>query len=306
MINFDDYTNENIMEHNSKWPYIPDHPCRILIIGGSGSRKTNALLNLINNQPDIDKIYLSAKDPYEKKYKYLINKRGKVGLNHFNDPNVYKNIEDYSPIKKRKILIVFDDMIADMINTNKLNPIVAELFIRVRKLNISIVFITQSYFKVPKDVRLNSTHFFIMKIPNKRELQQIALNHSSDIDFKDFMNIYKKCTTEPYSFLVNDTTLPSDDPLRFRKNLLGQYIIKIMTIEDQIKDEKLQYDINREAAKISALSSGKIDKYEYLTGEEILPSNQQQIIQQAKFVYSPLGKALEKQIKTIEDQGKNK
>ena len=79
-----------------------------------------------------------------------------------------------------------------------------------------------------------------------------------------------------------------------------------MTLEDQIKDEKLQYDINREAAKISALSSGKIDKYEYLTGEEILPSNQQRIIQQAKFAYSPLGKALEKQIKTIEDQGKNK
>ena len=143
-----------------------------------------------------------------------------------------------------------------------------------------------------------------MKIPNKRELQQIALNHSSDIDFKDFMQIYKKCTTEPYSFLVNDTTLPSDDPLRFRKNLLGQYIIKIMTIEDQIKDEKLQYDINGEAAKTSALSSGKIDKYEYLTGEEILPSNQQQIIQQAKFVNSRLRKALEKQIKTIEDQGK--
>ena len=132
-----------------------------------------------------------------------------------------KTIEDYNPIKKRKILIVFDDMIADMINNNKLNPIVTELFIRGRKLNISIVFITQSYFKVPKDVRLNSTHFFIMKIPNKRELQQIALNHSSDIDFKDFMQIYKKCTTEPYSFLVNDITLPSDDPLRFRKNLLG-------------------------------------------------------------------------------------
>ena len=180
-------------------------------------------MNLINNQPDIDKIYL-FKDPYEKKYQYLINKREKVGLNHFNDPkafmeysndmqDVYKNIEDYNPIKKRKILIVFDDMIADMINNNKLNP--------GRKLNISIVFIMQSYFKIPKDVRLNSTHFFIMKIPNKRELQQIALNHSSDIDFKDFMQIYKKCTTEPYSFLVNDTTLPSDDLLRFRKNLLG-------------------------------------------------------------------------------------
>ena len=97
-----------------------------------------------------------------------------------------------------------------MINNNKLNPIVAELFIRDRKLNISIVFIMQSYFKVPKDIRLNSTHFFIMKIPNKRELQQIALNHSSDIDFKDFMKIYKKNTKESFSFLVNDTTLSSD------------------------------------------------------------------------------------------------
>ena len=99
-------------------------------------------------------------------------------------------------------MIVFDDMIADMINNEKLNPIVTELFIRGRKLNIYIFFITQSYFKVPKDVRLNSTHFFIMKILNKRELQQIALNHSSDIDFKDFMKIYKECTKEPYSFLV--------------------------------------------------------------------------------------------------------
>ena len=134
--------------------------------------------------------------------------------------DVYKNIEDYNQGKKRKVLIIFDDMIADMINNNKLDSIVTELFIRGRKLNISIVFITQSYFKVPKDVRLRSTHFFIMKIPNKRELQQIALNHSSDIDFKDFMKIYKKYTKEPYSFLVNDTTLPSNDPLRFRKNLL--------------------------------------------------------------------------------------
>ena len=232
MINFDEYTNENIIEHNLKWPYIPDHPYRILIIGGSGSGKTNALLNLINNQPDIDKTYLYAKDPYEKKYQYLINKRQKVGLDNFNEPkafmeysndmkDVYKNIEDYNPIKKRKVLIVFDDMIADMINNNKLNPIVTELFIRGRKVHISIVFITLSYIKVPKHVRLNSTHFFIMKIPNKRELQRIALNHSSDIDVKDFMEIYKKCTTEPYSFLVNDTTLLSDDPLRFRKNLLG-------------------------------------------------------------------------------------
>ena len=203
MINFDDYTNENIIEHNPEWPYIPEHPYRILIIGSSGSGKTNALLNLINNQADIDKIYLYAKDPYEKKNQYLINKREEVGLDHFSDPktfieysndmrDVYKNIEDYNLGRERKILIVFDDMIADMINNKKLNPIVTELFIRDRKLNISIVFITQSYFKVPKDVRLNSTHFFIMKILNKRELQQIALNHSSDIDFKDFMKIYKE------------------------------------------------------------------------------------------------------------------
>ena len=135
--------------------------------------------------------------------------------------DVYKNTEDYNLGRERKILIVFDDMIADMINNKKLNPIVTELYIRGRKLNISIVFITQSYFKVPKDVRLNSTHFFIMKILNKRELQQIALNHSSDIDFKDFMKIYKECTKEPYSFLVNDTTLQSDNPLRFRYNFFG-------------------------------------------------------------------------------------
>ena len=131
------------------------------------------------------------------------------------------NIRKIFVIRKRKILIVFDDMIVDMINNKRLNPVVTELFIRGRKCNISIVFITQSYFKVPKDVRLNSTNFFIMKIPNKRELQQMASNHLSDIDFKDFMKIYKKCTREPYSFLVNDITLPSDHPLRFRKNLLG-------------------------------------------------------------------------------------
>ena len=120
-------------------------------------------------------------------------------------------------------MTVFDDMIADMINNKKLNAIVPELFIRGRKLNISLVFITQSYFKIPKDVRLNTSHFFIAKIPNKRELQQIAINHSSDINTKDFANIYRKCTAEPYSFLVNDTTLPSNNPLRFRKNLFNIY-----------------------------------------------------------------------------------
>ena len=118
MINFDNYTNENKTEHNPNWPYVPDHPYRIVIVGGSGSGKTNALLNLINNQLDIDKIYLYAKDPYEAKYQYLINKPEKVGLDHFKDSkafiessndmqDVYKIIEDYNPEKKRKILIVF-------------------------------------------------------------------------------------------------------------------------------------------------------------------------------------------------------
>ena len=118
-------------------------------------------------------------------------------------------------------MIVFDDMIADIIHNKKLNSIVTEFFIRGTKLNISLGFINQLYFKVPKGVRLNTTHFFISKISNKRELQQIALNHSSDIDFKDFIKIYKKCTDKPYSFLVNDTTLASDNPLRFRKNLIN-------------------------------------------------------------------------------------
>ena len=108
----------------------------------------------------------------------------------------YKDIEEYNLGKKHKILIDFDDMIAEMVNNKKLNPVVTELFIRGRKLNISIVFNTQSYFKVPKEIRLNTTHFFILKVPNKRELQQIAINHSSDIHFKDFLKIYKKYTAE--------------------------------------------------------------------------------------------------------------
>ena len=218
MINFDEYINENKKEH------------RILIIGGSGTGKTNALLNLINNQQDIDKIYLYAKDPYEDKYQYVINKRESVGLKHFNDPkafieysndmhSVYKNIDNCNLNKENMILIVFDDMIADIINNKKLNSIATELFMRCQKLNIALVFISQSYFKVPKDVRNNSTHFFIMKIPKKRELMQITINHSSDINTKDFIDIYIKCTDKPYSFLVIDTTLPANNSLRFRKNL---------------------------------------------------------------------------------------
>ena len=131
------------------------------------------ILNVIENEPDIDEIYLYAKDPYEAKYQFLINKREGVSINHFED---------------------------HMIENKKLNSIVTELFIRGRKLNISLVFITQSYFKVQKDVRLNTTRFFITKILIKRELQQIAINHSSDISTEEFVNICRKCTAEPYSF----------------------------------------------------------------------------------------------------------
>ena len=118
MINFDNYVNENKTKHNKNWPYIPDHPYRILIIGGSGSEKTNLLLNLIENQPDIDKKYLYAKDPYESKYKYLINNGEGVCINHLKDPkafieysndmnNVYKNTDNYNPDKENKILMGF-------------------------------------------------------------------------------------------------------------------------------------------------------------------------------------------------------
>ena len=114
-------------------------------------------------------------------------------------------------------------MIAGMIHNKKLNSIVNELFIRGKKLNISLAFIIQSYFKVPKDVKLNTSYFLISKIPDRRELQQIAISHSSDISTKDFENIYRKCTAESYSFFVNDTTLASDNPLRFRKNIFNIY-----------------------------------------------------------------------------------
>ena len=234
MFNLDAITNENNKDHDKKWPYIPDHTYRILIIGGSGTGKTNALLYLIQQQDNgnlIDKVYLYAKDLDEPKYQFLIKKREDVGIKYINDSNafteysntmddVYNNIDNYNPNRKRKILIVFDDMIADITTNGKFQAIIKELFIRCRKLNISLVFITQSYFSVPKDVRLNSTHYLIMKIYNKRELQQIAINYSADMDYKVFLKIYRNCTKELYSFSTIDTTLPADNHLRFRKNLL--------------------------------------------------------------------------------------
>ena len=159
MINFDVYFNENKTEQNKNWSYNPDSP----YINNRRFRiwKKNVLLNFIENQPDIDKIYLYAKDPYEANYQYLIDKREGVCINHFNDPkafiehsndicDVYKNIDEYNIDKECKILIVFDYMIADMINNKKLNSTVIELFIRGRKLNIFLFFITQSILRFQK------------------------------------------------------------------------------------------------------------------------------------------------------------
>ena len=173
-----------------------------------------------------------VKNPYEGKFQYFIGIREKVGLKRFNDLktfieysndmcDVYKNIDECKIDKERKILIFFDDMIAYIIKNQKLNSIVTELFIRSRKINIHLVFITQSYFKVPKYFRLNTSHFFIAKIANKRKVREIAINYSWDISTKYFQNIYRKSTAEPYLLFVNNTTLPSDNSLRFRKNLFN-------------------------------------------------------------------------------------
>ena len=175
-----------------------------------------------------------AKNVSEHKYQFLIKKREDVGIKYCNDPNafiecsnrmddVYQNINDYNPSRKRKILILFDDMIADIMSNKKFQAIIKELFIRCRKVNISLVFITQSYFSVPKDVRLNLTHYLIMKINNRKELQNIAINICADIDYNDFVRIYRECTRKPNSFLTIDRTLPASDPLRFRENLLSCY-----------------------------------------------------------------------------------
>ena len=207
MFNLDTITNKNNENDDKNWPY------RMLIIGPSGLGKTNALLNLIqkqNNNNPIDKIYLYAKDLSEPKYQLLIEKCENAGIKNYNDPTAFiLNIQTlwimFATIlmittqKERKILIVSDDMIADIMTNRKFQATSKELFIRCRKLNVSLILITQSYFKTPKDARLNSTRYLIMKIHNRKELQNIAIDHSADIDYKNFLKIYGNCTTEPYS-----------------------------------------------------------------------------------------------------------
>ena len=171
MINLDNIVNDNNKKHNEKWSYIPDHPYRILIIGGSGSGKTNTLLNLINEQRDIDKIYLYAKDLRESKFEHLVKNRENAAIKHFNDAKVfidcsntmngvYENIDLYNPNRQIKVLIVVDDMIADIMTNKKFQSIIKELFIRCRKINISLVFITQSYLSVPKRRKIKFNALF--------------------------------------------------------------------------------------------------------------------------------------------------
>ena len=220
MFNLDDITTKN---DNKDWPY------RKLIIGPSGSEKTNYLLNSIQEGNNIiDKIYLYGKDLEEPKYQLLIKKREQAGIKNLKDPttfieysntmdDIYDNMEDYNKKRKKKVLIVFDDMISHVMSNKKAQQVLRELFISCRKLNISLCFLTQSYFSVPNNVRLNCTHDVIFKRNNNRELQNIAITHSVDIDYKDFVKIYRNCTKEPYTFLTIDTTQPVDK--RFKKNL---------------------------------------------------------------------------------------
>ena len=196
MLNLDNIVSnkKKISSEEDGWPF------RMLIIGPLGSGKTNTLLHLIDKFHAVDKIYLYTKDTDEEKYQYLINKREQAGIKNLNDPHtlieyssdmddVLEDINNYNKKRDKKVSIIFDNMIADIMRSEKFKVIVKELFIRCRKLNISIVFITQSCFRTPKDARLNSTHYILMKIGNKQELKSIAEENSGHLDFKDFKNI---------------------------------------------------------------------------------------------------------------------
>ena len=168
---------------------------------------------------------------------------------------------------------------------------------------------SQSYFQVPKTISLITTHYFIIKMPNKRELHQIALNHSSNVEFKDIINPYKDYTKESFSRLGNDLTLPSDNPYRFIKNLLKKTVSKkIKTISNKIEEIKCQYQtLDRQTAKILALSSRTVGKYEFSIGKDVLP--EKGLLKKAatikRFEYSPLGSELEKKLVLQKNSIKN-
>ena len=177
----------------------------------------------------MNKIYLHAKDLEEPKYKLLIDRREKAGINFNNDTtafieysnsmdDIFLQIEDYNKKRERKILIISDDMISHVMSDKKAQQILKDLFIRCRKLNISLCFLTQSYFSVPKDVRLYCTHYILFKLYNKRDLQNIAINHFADIDYKDFIKIYRDCTKELFNFFTIDMTKDKKFIKNFDKN----------------------------------------------------------------------------------------
>ena len=225
MLNLDNIVSNKKEHKDNNWPF------KMLIIGPSGSGKTNTLLHLINNLHPIDKMYLYAKDIHEPKYEYLINKRDQAGIKNLNDPkafteysddmdDVLDDINNYNKNRDKKVLIAFDDMIADIEYNKNFKRIIKELY-RERKVNVSIVFIMQSYFRALKDARLNSTQYILMKIGNKKELKRIAEEKPGHLDYQDFLKIYNYCTKEPYSFMTIDarttTTIPFnknfDEPL---------------------------------------------------------------------------------------------
>ena len=223
MLNLDNIvSNKNTSSsEDNNWPF------RMLIVGPSGSGKTNTLVHLINDLHPIDKIYLSAKDLHEPKYEYLINKREQAGIKNLNDPHpfiqysddmnhVLDDINNYNKNRDKKVLIVFDDMITNIEYNKNFKQIIKELFYTARKINVSIVFITQSYFRALKDTRLNSLHYIIMKINNKKELKRIAEEKSGHLDYKDFLKMYNYCTEEPYSFMTIDARPTATIP--FKKN----------------------------------------------------------------------------------------
>ena len=221
MLNLDNIVSNKNENKDNNWPF------RMLIIVPSGSGNTNTLLNLINNLHPIDKIYLYAKDIQEPKYEYLINKREHAGIKNLDDPkafieysddmdNALNDINNYNKNRDKKVLIVFDDMIADIEYNKKLKKIIKELFYRARKITVSIVFITQSYFRALKDARLNSTQYILTKIGNKKELKRTAEEKSGHLDYKDFLKICNYCTKEPYSFMTRDARPTATIP--FKKN----------------------------------------------------------------------------------------
>ena len=277
---------------------------RTLIVGPSGSGKTNYLLNSIQRDPNnIDNIYFYTKDLEKPKYNLLINKREKTGINFNNDPSVFieysnfmddilSNIEDYKKKRKRKVSITFDDMISHVMSGRRAQHILKDLFIRCKKLNTSIWFLTQSYFSVPKDVILNYTHYILFKLKNKIELQNKAINHSADTDYKEFM---ESVLVSLSIFLNIDTTKYK----AFTKNFDGT----LENIKDQLKffnNNQADYDLYRKNVKISAFSSGKLDKYEYLTCEDL--GYRQDLAQKAKFENSSFCQVFTKGLDSNEKQ----